>query len=236
MVQFSFKSSWALLPLLASQALGCGPIERADNDTSEYPKNHLGSDAASDPATIGYNINHLCLNVRNLTASMDFYSRIFGLRELFRLEITESYTIAYMGYSHGGKNGTGYQTALELNREKNNAQGLLELIHIDVPDNYLPSSGEQPNTFGHVGMIVPDIEAAQARLDTFPEVRVLKRTGEALTFGTEVGNATSLSPAFVAQLKPVEQAALIKSLSMLNSPLIYLTDPDGNLVELQPQN
>ncbi|KAL2680541.1 hypothetical protein Neosp_008143 [[Neocosmospora] mangrovei] len=217
-------------------SLGCGPIERADNDTSEYPKNHLGSDAASDPATIGYNINHLCLNVRNLTASMDFYSRVFGLRELFHLEATESYTIAYMGYSHGGKNGTGYQTTLELNREKNNAQGLLELIHINVPDNYLPSSGESPNTFGHVGMIVPDIEAAQARLDTFPDVRVLKRTGEGLSFGTEIGNATSLSPAVVAQLKPVEQAALIKTLSKLNSALIYVTDPDGNLVELQPQN
>ncbi|KAM0415702.1 hypothetical protein ACHAPT_013342 [Fusarium lateritium] len=236
MVQFSFKSSWALLPLLASQAWGCGPVVRAENDTSEYPKNTLGSDTASDPTTIGYNLNHLCLNVRNLTASIDFYSRVFGLRELFQLQVTESYTIAYMGHSHGGKNGTGYQTTNELNREKNNAQGLLELIYVDVPKNHLPPSGEQPNTFGHIGLIVPDINAAQARLDTFPDVRVLKRTGAPLTYGTEIANATSLSPAVVAQLDAVERTVLLKTLSFLNSPLIYLTDPDGNLVELQPQN
>ncbi|KAF4995968.1 hypothetical protein FDECE_12629 [Fusarium decemcellulare] len=237
MVQLSFKSSWALLPLLASQALACGgPLPRSDDNTSEYPKNVIGSDAPADPATIGYNLNHFCLNVRNLTASIDFYSRIFGMRELFQLHVTEHYTISYMGHSHGGKNGTGYQTAEELNRDKNNAQGLLELIHIDVPDNLLPPSGEQPNTFGHVGMIVPDIEAAQKRLDTFPDVRVLKRTGAPLAFGTEIANATSLSPAVVAQLDPAERAVLLKTLDFLNSPLIYLTDPDGNLVELQPQD
>ncbi|KAF4972961.1 hypothetical protein FZEAL_9461 [Fusarium zealandicum] len=213
MVHFSLKPSWALVPLFASQAWGCGPVTRAASDTSPYPSMKIGSDTPADPATTGYNLNHLCLNVRDLDASIDFYSKIFGLRELFQL-----------------------QTAMELNREKNNAQGLLELVHADVPDNHLPASGEQPNPFGHVGMIVPDINAAQARLDTFPEVRVLKRMGEALSHGTEIANATSLSPAMVAQLDPVERAVLLKTLSQLNSPLIYLTDPDGNLVELQPQN
>ena len=34
----------------------------------------------------------------------------------------------YMSLSHGGKNGTGYQTGEELTREKNNSEGLIEFI------------------------------------------------------------------------------------------------------------
>ncbi|RKK91637.1 hypothetical protein BFJ70_g17802 [Fusarium oxysporum] len=39
----------------------------------------------------------------------------------------QTYSITYLAHAHGSENGTGSQTALELNCEKNNAQGLLEI-------------------------------------------------------------------------------------------------------------
>ena len=140
-----------------------------------------------------------------------------------------------MGYSHGGKNGTGYQTALELNREKTNTEGLIELIHIDVPDNTLPASMDSPNTFSHIGMVVPDIEAIQGRLDSYQDVKVLKRYGEPLPISSKIAGATGLSKKFVAQLDPEEIALIQGVLTPINEPLIFVEDPDGNLVEIQAQ-
>ncbi|KAF9869634.1 lactoylglutathione lyase [Colletotrichum karsti] len=208
---------------------------RADNGTIQYPYPELGTDAPADFATNGYFINHLCINVKNLTASVDFYSSVFGLRKLFTLHVTEHYSITYMGHSHGGKNGTGYQTALELNREKNNAEGLIELIHVDVPKNNIESSTQRPNTFAHIGMVVPDIVAMQERLDTLPDVNVVKKRGDPVPIGGEVSGASGLHPEALEQLSAEEQEQIKAMLSPVTGPLIFVADPDGNLIEIQPQ-
>lgn len=186
----------------------------------------LGSDEAGDFETTGYLINHLCINVSNLTASVDFYTRIFGLRKIFTLHVSEHFYITYMGYSQGGKNGTGYQTASELNKDKNNAAGLIELLHVDVPDNSLPASIDSPNTFSHIGMVVPDIEAVQARLGSFPDVPVLKRLGEPLTLDSTIAGADGFTLRAVAQLDQKGREFIEAVLAPINNPLIFVADPD----------
>lgn len=233
------SSSFAATALLAashfvSPTLGC-VRSVPTNGTSTYPFPEVGSDIASDPATTGYFINHLCLNVMNLTASMDFYTEIFGLRHILTLHVSEHFSITYLGHSHGGKNGTGYQTAEELNREKNNAEGLLELVHLDTPDNSLPASTRIANTFGHIGMVVPDILATQARLDAYPGVEIIKRTDDDLKVPSDIATATSLSPKKIAQLSQAERDLILGVLTPFNKPLIFVNDPDGNLIEIQPQ-
>ncbi|KAM5341729.1 hypothetical protein ACJ41O_014760 [Fusarium nematophilum] len=207
---------------------------RSDNESITYPYPELGTDEPSDYATTGYFINHLCINVKNLTASVDFYSSVFGLRKLFTLHVSEHFSITYMGHSHGGKNGTGYQTALELNREKNNAEGLIELVHVDVPVNNIDSSTQRPNTFAHIGMIVPDIKATQQRLDDL-NIEVLKRVGEPIAVDGKVAGATSLHAEALAQLSAEEREQIAAVLIPTNDPLVFVADPDGNLIEIQPQ-
>lgn len=52
---------------------------------------------------------------------MHFYGKILGMRHIFTLQATPHATVTYMSFSHGGKNGTGFQTSSELYKEKNNA-------------------------------------------------------------------------------------------------------------------
>ncbi|KAF4332115.1 lactoylglutathione lyase [Fusarium beomiforme] len=207
-------------------------------EAQEYPYPTLGSDEPADWATTGYFINHLAISTRNLTASIDFYSGVLGLRKMFTLQVSKTYSITYLAHAHGGKNGTGYQTALELNREKNNAQGLLEILYVDIPNQNIESSSQHPNTFAHIGVVVPDIEAMQKRLETMPDVRFIKKYGEKFTEVTndsEVGPAVGLSPGIVEQLSPEEREAIIQGLGPSVDSLIFIVDPDGNFIEIYPQ-
>ena len=78
----------------------------------------LGTDGPPDEETIGFNINHLCLVVNDLDASVHFYGKILGMRHIFTYRASETYTIVYMGYSRGGEDGKGFQTGEELNKAK----------------------------------------------------------------------------------------------------------------------
>jgi lactoylglutathione lyase len=76
--------------------------------------------------------------------------------------VSEHFTISYMGYSSGGRNGTGFQTAMEMNRDKNNRYGMVELTSLNgIGWNVEGTS----NGLHHIGLIVPDIEALQKRLE-----------------------------------------------------------------------
>jgi hypothetical protein len=59
----------------------------------------LGNDGPADPATLGIWTNHIGLNVRNLTASMQFYGEILGMRHIFTIQYTDTYSLTYMGFA-----------------------------------------------------------------------------------------------------------------------------------------
>ncbi|KAJ4118727.1 hypothetical protein NW768_010787 [Fusarium equiseti] len=204
----------------------------------QYPYPIVGTDEPANYATTGTFLNHMAINTRNLTASIEFYSKVLGFRKLFTLQITKAFSITYLAHAHGGKNGTGYQTALEMNREKNNAEGLLEICYLDVPVKNIESGAQHPNTFGHIGIVVPDIQALQERLDTMPDVSVLKRFGQPfieLDTKTVVGPAVGLLPDLVEQLDEEERRAIVQNFGQSVEPLIFISDPDGNFIEVQPQ-
>lgn len=214
--------------------LGCAtPVQRADGGGMT-----MGSNAPSDPATLGYSINHLSLNVRNLTASLAFYQTVLGLRHIFTVQPAPRLSIAYLGHAHGGRNGTGYQTAAELLRDKNNAQGLVEMIHLDVPRRDIVSPSERTNGVGHIGVVVPDVEAAQRRLDALAAdgtVRILKRAGEDTPRTGPVAVSQGFSEEVYEQVPRDEQKAIEAALDEGNRRFIYVQDPDGNILEIQPQ-
>ena len=137
-----------------------------------------------------------------------------------------------MAHAHGGKNGTGYQTAEAMNREKNNREGLLELVSLSVPGWNLPASSKVPNTFAHIGIVVPDIEATQERLQKMG-ANIVKNFGEPMRLTGAVANATGFGD--LSELDQEEIDLFLKVMDVSNTPLIFVADPDGNLVEVQGQ-
>lgn len=63
----------------------------------------IGVDGPADQATTGFWTNHIGLNVRNLTASKHFYGTILGMRHIFTIQYTPSFSLTYMGFSQVGK-------------------------------------------------------------------------------------------------------------------------------------
>ena len=220
---------------LIPAALSCAPPpqKEASNTTSTYPFVKLGSDDPSDPATIGYYINHFSLNTNNLTRSMDFYTRIFGLRHMFTYYLTEHLSVTYLGHSQGGRNGSAYQTTEELIRNQQNSGGLIELVYFNMTSiggKPIPGPDKRTSTFSHVGIVVPDPVATQARLEEFG-VTIYKKLGAPMPTDGPIGSPFSLGDA--TNLSPEAFKAIQEQMGLLNRMAIFAADPDGNMLEIQ---
>lgn len=234
-----FKVSFTPVLLMASYysvgAWACGELpHRPENGSApEYPLQIPGDEAASDPATKGYFINHLCINARNATETINWYTKAFGLRLMFRLQLSEYFSISYMGHSHGGRNGTGYQTSSEMNLQKNNIEGLLEILSLESPRWDLPAGIKVPNTFSHIGIVVPNITATQSRLEALGAT-ILKGYGEPFTLAGPFADASGFNQAGDA-ISQEEIDVIMKTLGPINASLLFVADPDGNIIEVQNQ-
>ncbi|PVI01822.1 Glyoxalase/Bleomycin resistance protein/Dihydroxybiphenyl dioxygenase, partial [Periconia macrospinosa] len=227
--------------ILAFPVLSCdhANIARRASENSTIPlKNFIpGDDPPANPATMGYFINHIALQVSNVTRSREWYSNVLGMRHIFTVEISPNFTITYMGHSQGGRNGTGYQTGGELLRDKNNLAGLVELQHNPNFANRVYNAENPHNSFSHLGLIVPDIAATQAHLES-QGVRIIKKTGELDLSGATEESRIVGGMLGVADLKSVrgDIQAAIPSIKFIGFDLfIVAADPDGNLFEIQPQ-
>ena len=106
---------------------------------------------------------HTMLRVKDLDRSVDFYTRLMGMKELRRREVPEGkYTLCFVGYGDGPE-----QTQLELT------------YNWDQTDGYDLGTG-----FGHLAVSFPDIYAAcdQLRADG---VKITREPGP-VKFGTTV--------------------------------------------------
>ena len=83
---------------------------------------------------------HTMIRVGNLERSIDFYTRLLGMKELRRRDVPEGkYTLAFLGYGDGNASGGG---------------------EIELTYNYGVEKYEQGNAFGHLAVAVPDVAAA----------------------------------------------------------------------------
>lgn len=217
-------ATFAALLFAATQLVsGCPPVSRQEDASPDtYPRLEVGEDVPSDPATKGYFINHLCISVRNIDESVDWYSKAFGLRLLFTQRITEHFSITYMGHSAGGRNGTGFQTVEEILREKNNRQGLIEIVSIDGVGWETPLTH---NGLNHIGIVVPEINEAQKRFEELG-LDIIKPTGDDIT--------VDMHPYVLWKLLPEEeQKQIIETIQTPSKPLLWLRDPSNNIIEVQ---
>jgi lactoylglutathione lyase len=82
---------------------------------------------------------HTMIRVGDLKRSVDFYTRLLGLRELRRRDVPDGkYTLVFLGFGDG------------------NASGGAE---IELTYNYGVDKYEQGSAFGHLAIGVPDVAA-----------------------------------------------------------------------------
>jgi len=116
----------------------------------------------------GFRLNHTMLRVKDPVKSLAFYSRVFGMRVLRRLDFEELrfslYFLAKLEEGEAVPEDKGERTVWTFSQK-----GLLELTHNwgtehDADFAYHDGNAD-PQGFGHICFSVPDLEAAEAWFD-----------------------------------------------------------------------
>jgi lactoylglutathione lyase len=119
---------------------------------------------AQPPATSdGFVLNHCMLRVKDPAISLDFYTRLFGMRVLRKLDFPEmKFTLYFLQRAAAGDvapEDIGERTAWTFAQH-----GLLELTHNWGTENDADftyhNGNAQPQGFGHICFSVPDLDAA----------------------------------------------------------------------------
>jgi len=130
------------------------------NFSSEtYP----GVCSSPSEASQGFVLNHSMLRVKDPAVSLDFYSRIMGMRVLRKLDFPEMkfslYFLAVAELAKTAPSDQGERTAWTFSQS-----GILELTHnwgTESDSDFKYHDGNaQPQGFGHICFSVPDLDAA----------------------------------------------------------------------------
>lgn len=127
-----------------------------------------GFDPRPDDASRGFVLNHSMLRVKDPQRSLDFYTRIFGMRLLRQLDFPEmKFTLLFL--HRPGEDGPPPDDVGERTEWTFSQRGILELTHNwgtedDAAFAYHDGNA-QPQGFGHICFAVPDLDAAVAWFD-----------------------------------------------------------------------
>ncbi|MEO1228466.1 MAG: lactoylglutathione lyase [Myxococcota bacterium] len=134
---------------------------------------------APDSATDRFVLNHCMLRVKAPGRSLDFYSRVFGMQLIRKLDFgSMRFTLYFLGRVPEGQS---FDTESERTAWVFAQPGLLELTHNwgteDDPDQAYHDGNAEPQGFGHIAFSVPDVDEACARFDALG-VPFVKRPDE----------------------------------------------------------
>ena len=126
-------------------------------------ENHPGVCAQPGPASQGFVFNHSMLRVKDPAVSLDFYTRVFGMRVLRKLDFPEmKFSLYFLHREVPGEtvpDDVGERTAWTFAQ-----RGILELTHNWGTENDAAfkyhDGNAQPQGFGHICFSVPDLDAA----------------------------------------------------------------------------
>ena len=125
----------------------------------------------------GFRLNHTMLRIKDPEKALAFYTRVFGMQVLRRLDFDEmQFSLYFLARPEAGERvpeETAERTAWTFSQ-----RGVLELTHNwgteDQQDFAYHDGNAEPQGFGHICFSVPDLEAAQAWFDA-NDVTFVKR-------------------------------------------------------------
>jgi lactoylglutathione lyase len=130
---------------------------------------HPGVCATPSEASRGFVLNHSMLRVKDPAVSLDFYTRVFGMRVLRKLDFAEmSFSLYFLHHLAEGDtpapDDVGERTAWTFSQ-----RSILELTHNWGTENDAEfryhDGNAKPQGFGHICFSVPDLDAAIRWLD-----------------------------------------------------------------------
>jgi len=120
--------------------------------------------ACAEPATEtkDFIFQQTMYRIKDPKKSLDFYTRIMGMRLLKQLDFPEmKFSLFFMGYENAEDIP---QDEKERTRWTLSRKATIELTHNwgseDDPDLKYHTGNSEPRGFGHIGMVVPDVDAA----------------------------------------------------------------------------
>ncbi|MGM0914727.1 MAG: lactoylglutathione lyase [Pseudomonadota bacterium] len=132
------------------------------------------------PESQGFRLNHTMLRVKDPEKALAFYSRVFGMSVVRRLDFEEMqfslYFLARLEQGDDVPEDAGQRTVWTFSQK-----GLLELTHNwgteDQADFAYHDGNAEPQGFGHICFSVPDLAAAEAWFDA-NDVEFVKRADQ----------------------------------------------------------
>ncbi|MEY8875620.1 MAG: lactoylglutathione lyase [Leptothrix sp. (in: b-proteobacteria)] len=129
---------------------------------------HPGVCATPDAATQGFVLNHSMVRIKDPAVSLDFYTRVMGMRVLRKLDFPEmSFSLYFLHRTPDGAEvptDAGERTAYTFSQA-----GILELTHNwgteGQADFKYHDGNAQPQGFGHICFSVPSLDVAIAWFD-----------------------------------------------------------------------
>ena len=121
-----------------------------------------------DPATTGFILQQTMLRVKDPAISLDFYSRILGMRLLKQFDFPEmKFSLYFMGYVDEASIPS---DPLESKKWLFQQPATLELTHnhgteTDPEFKGYHNGNSEPRGFGHIGINVPDLKGACERFE-----------------------------------------------------------------------
>lgn len=134
----------------------------------EFDSRSIEGVVADVPDTQGFIMNQTMFRIRDPQTSLAFYRDVLGMTLLRRLDFEEmKFSLYFLGYVRdGGIPAEDWERTAYTFRQ----QALLELTHNwgterDASFAGYHNGNDQPQGFGHIGLSVPDVDAACRRFE-----------------------------------------------------------------------
>jgi len=130
--------------------------------------------------TSGYVFNQTMLRIKDPSQSLAFYQDVLGMTLYQRVDFEEMrFSLYFLGYVSNHEPATLPEDPLARSRFTFAQSALLELTHnwgteSDAEFLGYHNGNTEPRGFGHIGITVPDVDAACARFDSL-DVAFVKR-------------------------------------------------------------
>lgn len=130
-------------------------------------------------AAEGFTLNHTMVRIKEPERALHFYTHVFGMRLLRRLDFPELeftlYFLTQLSPEDSVPEDPDERTVWTFRQ-----RGLLELTHnwgVEAEDFAYHSGNEEPKGYGHIGFNVPNLESAETWFEDM-NVEFIKRSGD----------------------------------------------------------